>query len=337
MRALVLLVLLAACSPSRRAFRPEPLPPHVARPAAYAVVRLDAPLALEPREGAPVAWPLPPSARPRFGVVRVLGEERGWVLLETLGEPRGAHCAESPPAVEPFRLRFFAPARALVTVTQREVAQSFADGTRIELARGVPVERLTAELFRAHLGATTAVLRLGPTEVGTRYLPSAEPPPATPLRMVAGEAMAAGTAVLGQTGRVQSSELDGAPVYAEEARAGEALVELRPTCARVIVRVPPHVVVAREPPPPPAASSAPSGPSARAGAVVRWRGGREAGVTVREVALEREVEGDGPRRRCFLRSAAEAASPPAGLELCFDRRDLVEPGMGAARRLDEPG
>src|SRR5690606_14061905 len=141
MRGLPIVVacLLAACAPARRKWRPAELPPHVARPSAYAVVRLDAPLALAPRRDAPVIWAMAPreiygGAGLRYGAFRVIEQRGDWVTLETLGEPRGPHCAESLRALEPFRLRFFVPARALALVTRREVAQPFSDGTRIELA-----------------------------------------------------------------------------------------------------------------------------------------------------------------------------------------------------------
>lgn len=347
MRPLVLALacLLVACAPSRRQWRAEELPAHVAQPAAYAVVRLDAPLALEPRDGAPVLWAMAPreiysGAPPRYGVFRVLGQERDWVALETLGGPREPHCAETIDALEPFRLRVFVPSRALALVTQREVAQPFEDGTRIELARGVPVEPVQRGLFRVHLGSITTVLQLAQVDVGTRYLPSAELPRPETGRVLAGEVLAAAVPVLGQTGRIESSAPIDAPVYSEEPRGGEMLAELRPPCARIVVRVPPHTLGPREGSTTSEAREEPSAAAVRAGARIHWRDGTNAGVVTREVALVDEAESAGARR-CFrhaLRPAPEgsAADPTSAVELCFDRRDVIDPGAGAATRLDDP-
>lgn len=276
-------------------------------------------------------------AGPRYGAFRVIEQRGDWVTLETLGEPRGPHCAESLRALEPFRLRFFVPARALALVTRREVAQPFSDGTRIELARGVPAEPVDRDLFRVHLGAVTTVVRLSRADVGTRYLPSAELPPAQPTGGLDGAALAAAVPILGQTGRVEAREPVAAPVYAERPRGAETLVELRPPCARVVVRVPSHAIVPWQP----QANEEPAAPGTvvvRAGAIVRWRGGAHAGVATRDVVPGVEVEGDGVRR-CFrrmLHQGIDDGDPNSYVDLCFAREDVREAGAAPSSRLGDP-
>lgn len=326
-----LAILCAGCAPSRRAWRPEEAPAGVSIPAAYAVVSSATPLSIAPRRGAPAisraiardAYGLP-LGPPGFTALRILGEDDGWARLETLGEPAGVHCADGIEGLEAFRLRVYAPVEALMLVTQREVAQSFSDGTRAELARGVPLEPLPSpEWYRVHAGEVTTVLRIGRPDVGTRYLPSAERPAAPPVNVVPASA----GAILGQTGRVESTR--DLPVYGAEPRGAESLVELRPRCARLVVRVPTHALGTAAG----AIPEAPGGPPGdgvlvRAGTAVRWRDGSEAGVVTRDVRLS-EVEGTGALR-CFV--------PCEGcVEVCFDRRALREPGAGPSAILDAPG
>ena len=168
-----------------------------------------------PREGPPTLPAEPPhegtppreSTPPHFAAFRVRGEENGWVALETLGEDALPHCAGGIDALAPFRLRFYVPVGALAPVTQREVSQSFDDGTRIELSRGVPLTRLQRDgFFRTQLGDVSTVVHLEPSEVGTRYMPSAPLPRPAVSRMLRGDVLAAAVPVLGRTGRVESSD-----------------------------------------------------------------------------------------------------------------------------------
>ena len=166
--------LAVGCAPARRSWVPTR---PVAREAltAYAVVWSGTPLHVAPDRRAAVVQ-LPSEG---YVPMRVLRERDGWAYLETLGEPADAHCAEGLPALEPFRLRLYAPASALVPVTAREIDQRFDDETAIHLARGVPLERLRGGLYRAHPGHATLVIGLSGADVGTRYLasPPIERPP----------------------------------------------------------------------------------------------------------------------------------------------------------------
>lgn len=328
-----LALVVAGCKPSRRAWQPMPEPAGVRSAAAYAVVAADTPLSIAPRRNAPAivraiardAYGLPVSSV-GFTALRILGEEDGWAHVETLGEPRGPHCADNLDGLEAFRLRLYVPSRALVPVTQREVNQRFDDGTQIELARGVPLEPLPDRgWFRVHAGGVSTVLRLAPEEVGTRYLPSPEPSPEPPVRWLPAGAIP--LAILGQTGRLQAH--DAHWVFGMQVRGSESLVLLRPQCARIRVRVPTHALLELSEQ---ASSDAPqrapgAGVTVRGGTPVRWRDGRAAGVVTRDVRLH-EVE-PSSRMRCF--AVCEGC-----VELCVDRRALAGPGSGAASLLDPP-
>ncbi len=340
MRVLGICVVCAVaigCAPARRTWHPQPLPPGAATPSAFAVVALTTPLATAPRDGAPALWPeLPAAGHPSFGVFRILGEEDGWAAIETLGDAGPPHCAGSIPALDAFRLRLYVPIAALVPVTQREIVQPFADGTRAELGRGVPLEALPQRmLFRAHLGDVSTVVQLGIADVGTRYLPSPELPRPSVDRALRGDVLAAAVPVLGQTGRVEASAASDVPVYEVTTHGGELLVELRPPCGRLLVRVPSHAVVSASAPAQLAPETPRSGPSVRAGATVRWRDGTPAGVALRQVTLATEAE-PVDRLRCFVLALRDDDDPTATLQLCFDRRDVLEPGAGPALLLDDP-
>lgn len=310
-------------------------------PAAYAVVPAAVPLAIAPRPDAPRIVPAVerdayglPLARASFRVFRILGERNGWAQLETLGEPARAHCADGLETLEPFRLRLFVPVSMLALVTQRETRQEFADGTFIELARGAPLEPLPGVgWFRVHLGGVATTVRLAQADVGTRYLPSAELAPAAAAHALRGDAIGSGAAVLGITGPIESAGGGDVSVYATAMRGAEALVELRPRCGRIVVRAPAHALAdhAGEPVVSERETLRADAIVVRAGTTVRWRGGGYAGTVTRDTALDEEVEPSG-RLRCFRGSAAGA-----GIELCFDRRDVVDPRYGAGEALDAPG
>jgi hypothetical protein len=348
--------MLEACAPARRTWQPT-VTPGALTASAYVVVWRGAPLHVAPDRTAPaisLLGPTPsgePWAHAAFTPFRLVREERGWVELETLGEPASTHCAPAIAPLESFRLRFFVPREALMTVTARESSQRFSDGTSISLSRGVPLERVGGEMWRARMGTVSAVVRLASADLGTRYLPSAPVDRSTRAVTLSADAVAAGVPILGQTGRLEGERGEPLPVYATHGRgASELLVELRPPCARVEVRVPAHVVMddeaAREADVSSAAEAevpeAPghaSGPSVEPGAAITFRDGRAAGVVARRTNLLSELA---PReaRRCFrveLRDIPEGTEDEAAwLELCFDRRVVMDPGAGVAARLDAP-
>jgi len=159
--ALGVALLACACGPQRRQWRP---PEGAARegPSSYGVVPVGADFFIAPDPRAPtVPLASPATARAPWlseevVAVRVIGERRGWVAVETLGDDGDAHCAAPRPALRGLRLRLYVHARALGAVTVREVDQSFPDGTSVHLARGVPLTGAGAgRLFRARMGDLT--------------------------------------------------------------------------------------------------------------------------------------------------------------------------------------
>lgn len=347
--SLVVCVGLVACGPSRRAWQAPPPTSGAVEASAFAVISLASPLWLAPAREGPSVWGVAPEAVyggsgvPSLAVVRVLGERDGWVAIETLGEPADAHCAPDVGGLEALRVRFFVPSGALVPVTTREIVQELDDGTRIELDRGAPLEPLPErDLHRVRLGGLRFVARLARTEVGTRYLPSARPSLAAASRALRADVLAARVPILGRTGRVDADLPRPEPVHAVVPRGGELLAELRPRCGRLVVRVPTHALsdLSDEPSDEPSVEDEPAptdAPSFPAGTRIRWRDGREAGVVTRALTLAREVESPGGLR-CFLHPLrrASATDPSPDVELCFEPRAVLEPGLGRARQLGSP-
>jgi hypothetical protein len=330
--AIALVLVLAACGPSRRAWRPEASSASSLGPSTYAVVASGTPLAIAPRDGAP-SFVL----GQRFAVLRVIGIGAGWATLETVaGGAFDGHCVPGVARLEPFRLRFSVRERALSPLTQREIVQSFPDGTRIELARGVPVEALPgSSLVRAHLGDVSTVLRLERADVGTRYVPSRGfEEPSSVRGWVRADALAAAVPIVGGTGRVESHAPIGVPVVAIEGSGSEVLAQIRPRCARLTVRMPAHAIGATDFIAGTLVGESPEPYVVRAGAPLYWRDGTEAGVVATDVRFARELEPSG-ERRCFSRVIVFEPREVA-LELCAARRD-VSTGEDAARVLDSPG
>lgn len=326
------LALLAACGPERREWRPPETAPGTG-PAAFAMVWAGTPLHVAADRRAPTVM-LPTDT---FVPFRILREREGWVRLETLGASDRAHCGTSVASLEPYRLRLYVPTSALAKVTTREVDQRFEDGTSIHLARGVPLTEASGErLYRAHLGPFSTVVRLEPSAVGTRYLPSAPSRNGLADQMLSPDALTAGRAVLGRTGRL-NARLP-LPLAVHERRAhgpGEALVALHPRCGRLRVRVPSEAVggvglLGRS------AYVPPEGPPlVPDGSPVYWANGLEAGVAIRAAPVRDEVEGSAGRR-CFRQPLGDVSGQRTAVILCFDARDVIERGA-AGRRLAPPG
>jgi hypothetical protein len=334
----LLAILLCACAPSRRAWQPrEPI--GESEYSAYAVVLASTPLSIAPSSSAPQTFALArerifnPVLGPAFVAFRMVRTENGWAELETLGA-RGPHCAESFEALDALRVRFFVPARALVPITTREIEQSFPDGSEIELSRGVPVEPLPGTpLVRVFLGSTRTVLRVSPADYGTRYLPSEGAAYGPSAVVIAREALAAAVPILGQTGRVEGSEA--LAVYDQENARSEVLAEIRPRCARLVVRVPAQTLIAAPGPNEAPAPERPA-PAIRAGAHLSWRDGTDAGRAAREARFDRESEPAGDRR-CFVRSIEDATVDGAAfIELCVARADVIDPNARPASLLEDP-
>lgn len=342
----LLLAATTSCAPPRRSWQPV----RSTETSSYAVIWQGAPMHVAPDRSAPSLTLLSaraarePWGRTALAPFRVLWERDGWVALETLGAPSDPHCATSPPALASMRLKLFVPSAALVPVTTREVDQSFQDGTSIHLGRGVPLEPLgNQNLFRARFGSLTTVVRLAPGEVGTRYLPSTPAPPLGRAMMLSGEALEAGVPTIAESGRVHSDHANAMPAEVIDMQGGsESRVEIRPRCGRLVVRVPFHAVG------PPAGllfgalgRDTTGDTFLEAGTPLFWGDGREAGRTSERLFLRREIAG-AEGRRCFTHALrfvppeAAAPDPSAFITLCVAARDVIDPSVPLARRLDDP-
>lgn len=338
----VWLVVLASCAPQRVQWRPsQPMAGDM--PTAFAVVWAGAPFHVAPDPSSPTVPLMPaadahePWAQDTFLAVRIVGEAGGWATVETLAGRAEGHCTDARLALDSFRLRLHVPTRSLVPVTTREVTQRFDDQTSVRIFRGVPIESLgRGDLYRVRLGEISTVVRLATQDVGTRYLPSPAPDTATATGQLAIDALRAGVPIVGSTGRVHSSagQTDVA-VYAREARGSELIVELRPRCANLRVRVPAHVVsefVDTAIADAPVADDGP--PFVEPGARIFWPDGTDAGTITDRVGTGQEVEARGALR-CFAR--ALQPNGQASVVLCFRSVDVFAPGQGLANNLSAPG
>ena len=328
--------LTSACGPRRARWRPTPTPVgptggSLHGPAGQlteAVVWSGARFLVSPREGAtaislaPAASALEPWLRDTFLSVRVVEQRGDFITIETAGDP--ARCSARRQAAAPgaLQLRLHVPAGALAQVTTREITQRFEDGTELTLRRGVPVEQLGRDLlYRVQPGSVSFVVRLNPSDVGTRFLPSEEPEPIGLSRgSLSAEHLRAGTPSLGGTGAVHSTAGTAIAVWAAEPRAASSLVQLRPACAELTVLVPQDAVGPPIEMSPPEPSPPPRAPYALADTTATWRGGAPAGVVVSPLNLGEERAEDGGAR-CFLHRLSESATP---LELCFPRARIVD-------------
>ena len=330
------LLLASSCAPRRIQWQPREVP-EAQRTSSFAVVWAGARFHTAPSADAPVVSlapggdPREPWARDTFIALRVISERAGWTTLETLGVDQGAHCAPARPALRPLRLRVHVTSRALVRVTVRDIDQPFQDGTSVALSRGVPLEPLgRGGLYRARLGSMSTVVRLEPSAVGTRYLPS-EPDgaSASAVGTLSDGALRAGIPIVGQTGRIHSSAHRPIPIWAVEPRGSESVVELRTRCSRLRARVPAHLVgdgwSSSDAVTPTAPAAGP--PSVRAGAPMFWEDGAEAGVVTEPLGLSDEVEGRGATR-CFRRLTHTDSTNP--ITLCFRAEDVVDPEAAAS-------
>ncbi len=338
-------LLTSSCAPRRVRWRPREVPASQ-RATSFAIVWAGARFHTAASREAPTVSLAPPRdprepwAQDTFLTFRLLSERAGWATLETLGGDRAAHCTPERPALRALRLRVHVRSRALVRVTVREFTQSFEDGTSLELARGVPLEPLGGDLYRARLGALSTVVRLDPSAVGTRYLPS-DPRAGGPTQgSLASAALRAGVPAIGQRGRVYSSARTDAPVWGVEPLDGERLVELRTRCGRLLSRVPADVVLppdapgSSDPQSEAAGDSPISPPYIAAGSPMFWPDGSDAGSTVERLRARDEVPAGGARR-CFRRAVHRDS--PARIVLCFGRAHVVDPegsGSGLATPTD---
>ncbi len=338
--------LLAGCAPGRRRWQPRD--PVGDEPVTYAIVAASEPIYTAPSPRAPSLALAPPSraafTSARLAALRLLRTRGGWAELESPGVAPDDACVAPLGALEGLRLRLFVPEGRLMPVTAREVRQTFADDTSVTLRRGVPLEPLAGTpLYRARLGGVSTVVRLGPTEVGSRYLPIGAPPPAPTPASTGWLGPRTRSIVVGQTGRLEREDPQLAlPVYSLRPHGpSESLVELRPRCAVIEARVPnaeagPTDLVLGALV---ADGEGGSRPTVEPGAEVYWGDGRPAGQVVTALRLAGDELPARDGRRCFahpLWGAFAASAEASRVELCFDRAAVLDPGAGLGARLAPP-
>jgi hypothetical protein len=94
-----------------------------------------------------VGFELPPVGSDAGMTVNVVGEQDGRLVVETLvTEPAEHHCTSALDGLADFRLRLYLAEDDLLPVLTEELEHSFADGTKLRLARGVPVPVGSAEI-----------------------------------------------------------------------------------------------------------------------------------------------------------------------------------------------
>ena len=204
-----------------------------------AVVRIGAQLHAAPRPGHAIDVLQQPGANAVGVTVDVVGEENGFVVVETLSAD-DVVCAGRLGGFEAFRLRLFVLPDDLMDVTTSRVDRQFSDGTSIRLAPGVPV----AEDYESQVIAagTRIELPLPKGRIGKFYAPA-------PVFAATGS-----TGTLADLGHEQTLRYDGDREMSEQdlytrdnglayfgatPRPGsESVVTVRNPCMEATVRVP---------------------------------------------------------------------------------------------------
>ncbi len=358
-----LLLVFAACAPPRpdrpvaMAQRPAepvaapmpqpaPAPPPATEPR-FVLIRANATLYTKPDVRArgmnPYRYP-ERSSGVYVNVFRLLGEQGGWLELESLGSPRGPggfvvqeHCAGQIHELGGLKLRLFVPDTARVLATSREVTLSYADGTSITLKPGVPLfpKESPPGMMLAHTSGLSFSIAPPQDAVGKSFAPAPffdvpkEPALLVPSKAVAKGALRYGeTAWLTQPGALANVEW----VSAVRPAGDQVLATIVKQCARFEVKVQKDELDS------PASVSGllgmlrdsnQDGPRLRAGAALVWPEGTPAGTVAEDTGFATEVPGP-PGTRCFkkpLRYFAKDDTPKpwSYLEVCARPEDVLAP------------
>jgi hypothetical protein len=176
-----------------------------------------------------VGFELPPVGTSAGMTVNVVGEQDGRLVVETLvTEPAEHHCTATLDGLADFRLRLYLAEAELLPVLTEELEHAFADGTKIRLARGVPVPPTSTEI----VARGTAVRVPVPAERLGRFYP-----PGPPFASEGGDGKL--HALEGEALTYDGRALDEANLYREGGevirfgateRTGDALVTVRNPC-----------------------------------------------------------------------------------------------------------
>ncbi len=177
-----------------------------------------------------VGFELPPLGSTAAGMpVNVVGEQDGRLVAETLvTEPAEHHCTATLDGLADFRLRLYLTKDDLLPVLTAEHEHAFADGTKLRLARGVPVPAGSAEI----VARGTAVRVPVPAERLGRFYPPGLPFTAEGgdgrLYALEGHALTYDGQVLDEGSLFHEGE--GIVRFGATERTGDALVTVRNQC-----------------------------------------------------------------------------------------------------------
>lgn len=161
-----------------------PAEPEFPPAGAWVVVAEDASFLVEPRLDGPIFEIPREHVSYRGRLAEVVGIRNDLIELRTL-PPDATGCAASFEVEDRFALGFFVDPLALRTVLTRPKILGFDDGTRLELAAGVPLVEYTEddEVKAVRVGQTRLDVELDAADFGRWYIPT--PPrdePAAPTQ-----------------------------------------------------------------------------------------------------------------------------------------------------------
>ncbi len=339
---------------------PKPEPP----PTGYALLPGGTPLRLMPDPQAP-SIPLPElegfaengrlEGPPRSVMVMVTGVDGEFLAVETLPPPEGEqHCEDGPAATHHFRLRFFVPRDAPLTVSTRELVHEGVKGTKVTLAPGTPLHKDSSGTWVADAEGVRVSLPVPEDAVGRFY----EPGPKPTLETL-GSRLPISTLLYHDGVEVQGTvNLKGGEqphVYDHSTDADGTLVTVASRCLTLVARSSappsPRSLTVRDPriealksgtsagilgmlaaPPPDedvwgglTGSAFVGGKQfeVRSGATIYWEDSRIAGQVVADHRWAKEGEAVG-QRLCFSLPLDNKAAGAAPLTLCFDAKDVHE-------------
>jgi hypothetical protein len=162
---------------------PEPEPEVVPSAGAWVVIDERRGLFESAAEDKPIPLGQPAEAGPRLRIAEVVAIAGEFVELRTIATPDAQACSGSLGLERNVQLRFFAKLDALHPVLARPKRLEFGDGTKLELAAGVPVIE-PGEKGRIQVGRTQLIANIGEQDIGRWFpAPTGDPLPVPSLRV----------------------------------------------------------------------------------------------------------------------------------------------------------
>jgi TonB family protein len=300
-----------------------------------------------------VGFELPPvGVAPRAApgmTVKVVGEADGRLVVETLvTEPAEHHCAATLDGLTDFRLRLYLAAIDLLPVLTEDFVHELGDGSKVRLARGVPIPAGSAELIVRGTNVRVPV----PTEHLGRFYEPGQPLSSAGSRgklyVLDGHPLTYGGRTLDESGLYREAE--DVVHFGSTAKDRDALVTVRNPCVEVTALVSNERLLAA---PPPGGSggvlASPYGPgiqvgnddedvwggltgtsspsyAVKAGVAITWVDGGPAGQAIADHRFTATPRNEGGRV-CF--DTALVVGEPTTVTLCFAPGDVAfPPGAG---------